>query len=163
MSASVCGACAEATHTGGVWSAHTCGKDTGLTVKTYGSMDIGHDGTHVSAAIFDRGNGTAGMATAAQAREWARALLAAADAVDPPVRGGAMSRPLRITTTGELWPIHIYDGGCMLACGEVSRANTISGSRGTFEVYPTEDRCPVCNATAARNDAIDAQIRQATR
>lgn len=56
---------------------------TDLETKTFGDMDIGHDGTHVSAAIFDRGNGTAAMGTAAQAREWARALLAAADAVDP--------------------------------------------------------------------------------
>lgn len=60
------------------------GAVTDLTVKTFGAMGIGHDGTHVVAAIFDRGDGTAAMGTAAQAREWARAFLAAADAVDPP-------------------------------------------------------------------------------
>lgn len=81
------------------------GAMTDLTVKTFGAMDIGHDGTHVSAAIFDRGDGTAAMATAAQAREWARALLAAADAVDPPVRDGVAVEIESPWTFAEVYPV----------------------------------------------------------
>lgn len=83
------------------------GAVTDLTVKTFGDMDIGHDGTHVSAAIFDRGDGTAAMGTAVQAREWARAFLAAANAVDPPeVIANAQSQPEPLPTLQPIDPLY---------------------------------------------------------
>lgn len=50
----------------------------------------------------------------------------------------------RQTTTGELWPVHVYAVCLSTVCGESVKQDTIAGSEETFRAYPGEDRCPAC-------------------
>jgi hypothetical protein len=65
--------------------------------------------------------------------------------------------PARRCTTGEPWPVHVYDGGTML-CGAVQNGDMIEGSADTFRRYPVEDRCAACAERLGKRDGIDEAI-----